>query len=203
MIIAENVTHLFNINWEEIKRYVNDDLKNISPAGGKIWGGWSVLSKSGSYADGWGNGFKFFKINTDQQILLDKDAYNQSNITPSVEHVHFTDIVTDDIRSMVIQMRELGFKPYRTRITKLYAGKNSVWHTDSELDTKKLRLHFVIDTNDQCFFEHENGKFQLFEKNVYIINVNGMHRVTNSGTTDRIHIISDMTDTNNLSKLHT
>lgn len=202
MIIAENVTHLFNIKWDEIKCYVNNELKNITPAGGEKWGGWSVLSKSGSYSDGWANGHNFFKAGADQRIQFDNKLYEKSNYTSSIEHVNFTDIVTNDIKSIVIQMRELGFNPYRTRITNLYAGKNSVWHTDSNPDTKKLRLHFVIDTNEQCFFEHKNDKIHLTEKNVYIINVNGMHRVTNSGTSDRIHIISDITDTNNLSKLH-
>jgi hypothetical protein len=202
MILAENVTHMFNVNWDSIKTYVNTDLLSFPAAGGIVWGGWSVLSKSGSYADGWGKGHHFFKKDSNQNIYFDKDLYNMSSITPSVEHVNFTDVVTDDIKSIVTQMQDLGFDPYRTRITRVPAGKSSVWHTDSESNTKKLRLHFVIDTNDNCFFEHKTKKIHLVERNVYIVNVNGLHRVTNSGTSDRIHIISDMTDNNKLSKLH-
>lgn len=202
MIEIENLTHLFNVNWDNIKSYIRTELVKYPKAGMGEFTGWSVTSNTGKYTDGWVNGTHFMTLDLNNELVIDKEAAIAAGYCPAKFHTKFTDIANDDLKSCINQLSDLGFSPCRARLTQLASGAESDWHTDGKPSDKIIRLHFVFDTNPDCFFIHEKGKFHMEENNVYLVNINYHHKVVNLGITDRTHMIVDVTDTKGISKVH-
>jgi hypothetical protein len=202
MIKFENLTSLFSVNWEAIKNYIDTELVKYPKAGMGDFTGWSVQSKTGKYTDGWVNGTHYMSFGANGELIFDKEAATAAGFYPSKFHTEFTDIANDDLKSCIDQLRKLGLSPCRARLTQLVPGAESDWHTDGKPSDKIIRLHFVFETNPDCFFMHEAGKFHMEEKNVYLVNINYHHKVVNLGNTNRTHMIVDVTDTSGISKVH-
>ncbi|SDP30160.1 Aspartyl/Asparaginyl beta-hydroxylase [Mucilaginibacter sp. OK268] len=79
------------------------------------------------------------------------------------------------------------------RFLKLQAGAIIKQHRDNELAFEKgeARLHFPVITNQQVLFYIENERIPLQEGESWYVNANLPHRVSNEGTTDRVHLIID------------
>jgi hypothetical protein len=202
MIKFENLTNLFTVNWSAIKGYIQEELINYPKAGLGDFTGWSVLSKTGKYTDGWVNGTHYMSFSPNGELIFDHESAAAAGFYPSKFHTEFTDIANTDLKSCVNQLRDLGLSPCRARLTQLAPNTWSDWHTDGKPSDKIIRLHFVFETNPECFFIHEAGKFHMEENNVYLVNINYHHKVVNLGNTNRTHMIVDVTDTKGISKVH-
>ena len=79
------------------------------------------------------------------------------------------------------------------RFLNLRAGAIIKQHRDMELAFEKgmARLHFPVFTNTGVEFYIENDRVILQEGECWYINANLPHRVSNNGSTDRIHLIVD------------
>jgi mannose-6-phosphate isomerase-like protein (cupin superfamily) len=79
------------------------------------------------------------------------------------------------------------------RFLNLQAGAVIKEHRDNELAFEKgeARLHFPVITNDEVEFYIEGDRIFLNEGECWYINANLLHRVSNLGVTDRIHLVID------------
>jgi hypothetical protein len=202
MIKFENLTSLFSVNWEAITEYINTELIKYPKAGSGDFKGWSVQSNTGQYTDGWVNGSSYMLIGTNGEIKFNEKAATAAGYYPSKFHTEFTNIANDDLKSCINQLDDLGLVPCRARLTQLPPGGESNWHTDGGPTDKIIRMHFVFDTNPDCFFIHKFGKFHMEKNNVYLININYHHMIVNLGNTPRTHMIVDVVDTKGISKVH-
>ena len=79
------------------------------------------------------------------------------------------------------------------RLMKLNAGAVIKTHTDHDMnfESGEARFHIPIVTNDQVEFFVDEERITLKEGACWYLNLNLPHRVTNGGTTDRIHLVID------------
>ena len=79
------------------------------------------------------------------------------------------------------------------RLLNLKAGAVIKEHRDRELAFEKgeARLHFPIFTNSRLEFYVDNERLVMDEGTCWYINANLPHRVSNNGSTDRIHLVID------------
>jgi mannose-6-phosphate isomerase-like protein (cupin superfamily) len=79
------------------------------------------------------------------------------------------------------------------RLLNLKIGAVIKPHRDHELAFEKgeARLHFPIFTNDKVAFYIEEQHVRMHEGECWYINANLTHRVSNNGSTDRIHLVID------------
>lgn len=79
------------------------------------------------------------------------------------------------------------------RLLNLKKGAVIKEHRDRELSFEKgeARLHFPIFTNTGVTFYVNDELVTMLEGDSWYINANLKHRVTNSGDTDRIHLVVD------------
>jgi hypothetical protein len=200
MIKIKNITPLFSVNWDPIKHYINNDLLMYPKAGEGNFKGWSVQSKTRKYTDGWVNGSLYTSVDENGKVTLNEKAGTAAGYYPSRLHTEFTDIANDDLKSCINQLYEHGLSPCRARLIQIPPGGESSWHTDGKPSDKIIRIHFVFETNPECFFIHNFGKFHMEENNIYLINVNYHHMVVNRGNSIRTHMVVDVTDTNGIGK---
>ena len=66
-------------------------------------------------------------------------------------------------------------------------------HCDHALDYEdgEVRIHIPVQTNPEVEFYVAGERLKLEEGRSYYVNVNAPHRVTNGGTTERIHLVID------------
>jgi mannose-6-phosphate isomerase-like protein (cupin superfamily) len=79
------------------------------------------------------------------------------------------------------------------RMLNLSTGSVIKQHRDAELAFEKgeARLHIPIQTNADVEFFINNERVIMNEGECWYINANLPHRVTNNGSTDRIHLVID------------
>jgi mannose-6-phosphate isomerase-like protein (cupin superfamily) len=79
------------------------------------------------------------------------------------------------------------------RMLNLTAGSVIKEHRDADLAFEKgeARLHIPIHTNPDVDFFINNERIIMGEGECWYINANLPHRVTNNGSTDRIHLVID------------
>ncbi len=170
------------------------------------FGGWSILSATGDYKDGWHMMHTLYEngpISREELIRAAKAAGYVSTLLLNRP----TAIHTGPLGGLVQQLSELGLNPRRARIIMLKAGGSSFWHRDGADDSYAVRLHVPIITNSGCLFEIETKDGIVSEHlpadgSAYLIKVNRIHRVVNHGTTDRINFVANVYDTNRVSRDH-
>ncbi len=95
----------------------------------------------------------------------------------------------------VLQMLESHqIKVYSMRLMRLHAGAEITEHRDQGvgLEHGEIRLHVPIQTNTLVEFK-VNGKQAIMQPGeLWYINADQPHSVTNRGNTDRIHLVIDM-----------
>jgi len=79
------------------------------------------------------------------------------------------------------------------RLMKLNAGAVIKEHTDYDMcfEAGEARFHIPLQTNDKVAFYIEDEQIPLQESACWYLNLNLPHRVSNGGTTDRIHLVVD------------
>lgn len=181
-------------NVDLLKSYV-EMVKNYGPPIMKKtsgWGGWSVTSSDGTVEDGWQGGERLF--------IEDLPESERNKVKKEFENKIFnrpTPLYTDEIRKVIKQIEEMGFKALRIRVVilKPHAEAESYWHQDgsSENGAVKLRLHIPVITNPLCTFEYVDQKFHFpADGSSYIIDVSKRHRVLNLSDEERYHIMMDI-----------
>jgi len=202
MIQFENITELFAPDFDALRAHVRQLEATLPKAGGEMFNGWSVMSRSGSYRDGWVDGSVFMKTLSNGKVYFDSLGAARAGYHRSSEHLTFTEAASDELRRLIGQATELGFQPCRARLIQLVPGAASNWHTDGSPAKTILRLHIVIETNEQAHFHSEEKATHLPANNVFLINVNYRHMVDNLGDTARTHLVVDVKDTKGVSKVH-
>jgi quercetin dioxygenase-like cupin family protein len=79
------------------------------------------------------------------------------------------------------------------RFLNLHAGAVIKEHTDAQLafENGEARLHFPVITNPGVEFYSEHERILLNEGECWYLNANLPHRVSNNGSSDRIHLVID------------
>lgn len=90
-------------------------------------------------------------------------------------------------------VHELECPVLSVRLLNLKSGAVIKPHRDHELAFEKgeARLHFPVFTNDKVEFYIEDELVPMREGECWYINANLTHRVSNNGSTDRIHLVID------------
>jgi hypothetical protein len=202
MIQFEDVTHLFDVDWDKIKAHVRYLEQNVPIAGDALFGGWSILSKTGLHTEGWFHGAAYYRRRPDGTIYFDAEAARSKGFIPNNEQTEFTNASCPELEHLINQVRNLGFVAYRARIIQIQPGNTSSRHTDGMPDKLVLRLHVIIETNPGAHFITDTEHRHLEEHKIFLINVNEYHRVRNMGDTVRTHLIIEVEDKLGVSKVH-
>jgi hypothetical protein len=166
------------------------------------YGGWSALSSTGSYLDGWGNGQRAYDENFMPGATMEEKraALGIKNITSYQEP---TEICEGYLREMLLGLRDAGFCPLRARIAMLKGGGKTTLHRDAPEGYYAVRLHIPITTNEQCILESEGQSVHLpADGSGYLIRVDRLHQVFNHSREDRCHFVAAVWDTKHVSKRH-
>lgn len=187
---------------EKLQKHLRETILPLeatyqSPA----FGGWSVLSSTGSHTDGWFQGHKLLDPQYDHEKV--REEFRKANVKKSAEYTLPTEICHGYLQEVIDVISSYQLQPHRARVVQLAAGKSSSWHRDSPDDNYAVRLHVPIQTNPGCFFETETEQAHLeADGSAYFLYVNRMHRVINNGSQHRYHLIMDVRDTTQVTKFH-
>lgn len=194
------------IDIERLKAQVLDINNRIPPTmQSSDFGGWSVLTYSGRADDGWEQGHHRFYQDEAGQIKIDVQKMIAERPRLETSHTRPTEICQGYLGEVMEMIAQLGFQPYRARISLLKAGGCTSWHTDSTSDIHRIRLHIPIITNPYCRFETQSepewgaAHFPA-DGHMYLVPVNRFHRAINYSDKDRYHLIMGVTDTKGVSK---
>ena len=194
----------FHYSLIELQEYVVQLIQKHAPVmRSTAIGGWALQGYSDSYHDGWEFGFCPYNGPENQSPSWTPKNSLEKQIKSVQDFSIPTAINTATTLELFRQLIQLGFYPRRARIMKLSAGSSCVWHQDGNKDIYQVRLHIPIITNDQCFFDYEDGSHQLkADGSAYLVKINRPHRVRNEGTTDRYHFVCHIWDTKGFSQHH-
>ncbi|MDB5086583.1 MAG: Aspartyl/Asparaginyl beta-hydroxylase [Mucilaginibacter sp.] len=160
------------------------------------------------FKDGWKAHFnKYYYEGSWAGLALRSPGGQSKNIIPEL----ITDAVYMDTELMpsfpsVMELVSTLKCPIKSvRFLNLQAGAIIKPHRDNELAFEKgeARLHFTVITNPDVKFYIEDDKVPFKEGDCWYMNANLMHRVSNEGSTDRIHLIIDCEVNNWLSEMIT
>jgi len=204
-MIAEKLPLIFDI--ERIRYYFDKNVKHLEPVWqNNMFGGWSLLSTSGDYKDGFQQGHMYFE----KDPVTGKDRFNyekankECGFTWPKMHVNPTQVGGGYMVEVIQKIRDLSLQPHRARWTVITPGGTTSWHRDMADNFYGVRLHIPVTTNPDCAFETEEGAFHMpADGSCYLVAVNKMHKAYNNGPVDRIHIIMDVIDDTGVSQHHT
>lgn len=204
-MIAEKLNIKFDI--QRIQDYFNKYVKHLEPVKqNEMFGGWSILSTSGDYRDGFQQTEERFYNYDKESNKYEFDyerAHREIGYTWPKMHVNLTQVGTEYIAEIIATIDKLGLKPHHARWTRISPNGTTIWHRDTWEDNYKVRLHIPVITNLGCEFETEEGKFHMpADGSCYLVAVNCLHRAYNHGNKDRIHIIMDVIDDVGISQYH-
>lgn len=166
------------------------------------FGGWSVLSRTGTCDDGWEVGIEQCE-NKSYKYFLAKHL----KISHPFEHINPTPACIGEIKKIIDILDTHGFYPRRARITMIKAHTFSIVHIDNAWPGDNLngnymcRVHVPIITDKKCTHWTEQGEFHMpADGSVYMLPVNNRHQIRNDSDIDRFHLIMDVYDTKGISK---
>lgn len=201
-MISEKI--VLNLDLKKLQAHLEWVQKNYIPVMvGNHFGGWSVYSSDGDYRDGWARGEQAYSNDfMPGATLLEK--FKALNIKKSTAYCHETEVCTGYLKEVMDQIKAMGLEPRRARLTLLKAQGQSSLHSDAPPEVYSVRLHIPIISNPECFFICDEGQEHFAASGEYghLIFVNRLHQVVNKGTTDRVHLIMDVTDSSNVSQYH-
>lgn len=204
-MISEKLSLQFDV--EKIREYFLSTVRNFEPVyQNGSFGGWSILSTSGDYRDGFQQGHLFFEKDpvTGQSKFNYERAHAEAGFTWPRMHVTQTQVGGGYVAEVIQHIRDLGLQPHRARWTTIGAGGATSWHRDMAERLYGVRLHVPVITNPDCAFETEDGAYHMAaDGHCYLVAVNKVHRAYNNGSSERIHIIMDIVDSIGYSQHHT
>ena len=204
----ERLDHLIKFDHAQL---VEDVKKYVFPLGEQIiqgeeyetpayhgFGGWSVLSRSGDWRDGW----DFFQNDEGEamETYFPKNDNNYKslkffNIAMSTEHDKPTQAYQGEIAKVMDRIKELGFYPSRARVTCLKAGAKSLVHRDADDNEYMARIHIPLITNPKCIWIQDGTNLHMEAGSSWIVWVQKWHQIRNDSDQDRYHLIMDAYDT--------
>lgn len=199
-MIYERWKTQFNI--EQLQFHLKEYILSLPPIfQSPSFGGWSVLSSNGSYTDGWHRGYLGIQERMDLKSLRQQTEKNGGKV--GAEYVLPTEICHGYLLDVIEYIKSKGLNPSRARVIQLPAGHSCIWHRDAPDNVYCVRLHIPILTNENCYFEIENGRAHLpADGSAYFLHVNRMHRVVNEGQTSRYHLVMNVRDDLGISQNH-
>lgn len=163
--------------------------KTVPVADNPGYGGWTLLSDSGDYRDGWQQGKGYEAGDRRFEALVSENTQ-----TVPTELFRYP-----EVQNMLHTFSSLGLKPIRTRIAEIEDGGKLNWHIDPPHPAFNIRwrAHLVVVTNDSAKFmwrrtpEAEVRTCSLpADGYLYLVRVDVRHSVE-SRVGMRVHIISD------------
>jgi hypothetical protein len=101
------------------------------------------------------------------------------------------------------RLEDLQLNPRRARIIRLSPASTMQWHRDGAPEIYQARLHIPLITNQNCFFENENGRFHMpVDGDGYVVHINRPHRAVNEGTEARFHFVTHIWDRAGITQFH-
>jgi hypothetical protein len=168
----------------------------------KTFGGWSVWSSNGSHEDGYVDTSSCYKT-VDGKAILDREKLRQMGSLPLGEYCKPTEICFGYLAEVMQRLADLELHPRRARINVLRGHGKTIWHRDGPDGAYAVRLHIPIITNEDCFYECDEGRVHFpADGAAYVIAVNRMHQVFNHGTEDRYHLIMNIIDAQGVTASH-
>lgn len=165
------------------------------------FGGWSLLTRTGDWHDGWEVYHSDDKETND--LFFPNGQYNYKamkflNVAhdSGLEHDKPTPGCVGYIAEVINDLEELGFYPRRARVSCLQAHSKSLVHRDAVTDNYMARIHIPLITNEKCIHMCDGQNLHMpADGSVYMIWVNVWHQIRNDSDEDRYHIIMDAYDT--------
>jgi hypothetical protein len=168
------------------------------------FGGWSVLSRTGD----WRDGFEFFQTG-ENDILQDQFFKNGENNYKTLKYLNYahsmeyknpTEAYVGEIKNIIEQIEAAGLTPRRARITCLKAGCKSLVHSDGPKSEYIARIHIPLFTNPKCVFISNGIDLHKEAGSVYMVWVNDWHQIRNDSDEDRYHLLMDAYDTKHITQ---
>lgn len=186
---------------QDVRQYVfslGDPVFQGDEYGYDNFGGWSLLTRTGEWQDGWEVGHTGHP--GEKYIFpAGRPNYKASkflNISHSFEHSNPTKGCSGYISEVMDTIRTQGFTPRRARVSLLRPSGATLLHSDATPDVYMARIHIPLWTNPLCVHHCDNFDLHMpADGSVYMLWVNRLHQVTNRSTENRYHIIMDAYDT--------
>jgi hypothetical protein len=162
------------------------------------FGGWSLLTRSGNWQDGWEVGHTGHPA---EHIVSPGGQPNYPvhkflNLSHSFEHANPTEGCQGYIAEVMDVINGQGFYPRRARVSLLRPGGTTLLHQDAVGSVYMARIHIPLWTNQQCIHHCDSVDLHMpADGSVYILWVNRLHQVHNRSEQNRYHIIMDAYDT--------
>lgn len=178
------------------------------------WGGWGVWTGTGRWQAGFEqNGTLFASGYEIKGAVHDEDLIGFQKRSPKAiparKHIIPTEVCTGYLAEVMNSIRDAGLYPCRARISTLRAGGTSTWHRDIDKEHYMVRLHIPLFSNEKALFLVEDedtqeriGAHLPADGSSYFCSTNCLHRVSNDGDDERIHLFMDVTDLHEISKHH-
>lgn len=206
----------YKVDIDRLRKEVED---NVFSLGSKViqgedyeteqyrgFGGWSLLTRTGDWHDGWEVYHSDDKETND--IFFPNGQYNYKamkflNVAhdSGLEHDKPTPACVGYIAEVLNDLDQLGFMPRRARVTCLQSHSKSLVHKDAATTNYMARIHIPLYTNKKCI--HICNGYNLHmpaDGSVYILWVNQWHQIRNDSDEDRYHIIMDAYDTKRITR---
>lgn len=109
-------------------------------------------------------------------------------------HVTYADtVLLDYCPAIAAMLHSLQFPMMSVRLMQLEAGAVIKEHTDQDLafEEGEVRIHIPVFTNDDVAFYVQNERVRMEAGSCWYLNLSLPHRVTNAGSTARVHLVID------------
>lgn len=167
------------------------------------YGGWSLQSTNGSYKDGLCAKIVPYNGPHNQGPRWSPQSEEEKKMVTTQDHHKLTDAALPYFKEMIQYLDSKGLQPRRTRILFLAPQSRMRWHQDGPSEHYQVRLHIPIETNENSFFETEQGKVHMpADGSGYFVHTNHFHRAVNFGDTGRYHFVAFVWDTLGITKNH-
>lgn len=181
------------VDVEKLRAYFQEKVCILPPVMQSAdFGGWSILSSTGSYTDGWQPGHLCYKT-VAGRVVWDHNIAARIGAVPNSEHRHPTQVCTEYVQRVIDMIRAQGLEPCRARWSILKAHGESTLHRDGLDGAPIYRLHIPVVTNRLCTFEADGLVEHVpADGRVWFVRVNRLHQIFNRSGIDRVHIIMNV-----------
>ncbi|MFC7522688.1 aspartyl/asparaginyl beta-hydroxylase domain-containing protein [Parapedobacter sp. GCM10030251] len=154
-----------------------------------------IKTEIDSYATNWQPHFNQAHYHGEWNVLpLRSPGGHDTPVADLLGRVTYADTVhMQHFPAVAALVRSLDCPVQSVRFLNLKAGADIKPHRDHELAFEKgeARLHFPLVTNPQVEFYVEDTRLDMQPGACWYINANLIHRASNKGDTDRIHLVID------------
>jgi hypothetical protein len=188
----------FKVDLTALREFFENEVKPLKKQyqGKKTThGGWSVQSNDGTIEDGWQVGGALHKV-VDGKLVVDPEA--KAKMFPLGQRFQTpTPLHKGAAETLVSELRTVNFDPKRTRFSELEVDGSCGWHVDGGV-RETWRGHIALYTNPGAEFHwRSRDKSEVMsycipaDGYLYLARLDQYHRVTNTGSEDRLHILTD------------